>query len=234
MREKVANSNLYAFFLVLAQLGLVVLTWHDMAVAQGVGLYLSMEAGADNRLIFDLAADVWCALSFVIAILLPVLVLKLKQPMQVLRFVSAYLAFMPILRPAMLVHLFDGHSLWTIHLDVTIGLNMLFGFLREVVPLLFLLAILCKMSGYVAPKWHVVVWIAEALLCVGMFILPELSEVCRFVMYYLLAVLAFERWEKLLEKKRVFWEKIMVWLVFALLYFRGCEKMLTLMANHHL
>ena len=225
---------MYAILLLMVQLGLVVFTWHDMAVSQGVGLYLTMEFGAESRTVFDLLTDGCCAISFVVVILLPVLVLKHKQPIQILRFTSVYLVFMPMLNPAKLVHLFDGHNLFDIRIDMAISVNILFGFLKEVVPLLFLLVILCKKNGYTVPKWHWAVGVAELVLGIGLILFPEISDVCCFWMYYLLIVLGFERWEKLLEKERVLWEKLIVWLIFALCYFRGCVRMLTLMAIHHL
>ena len=205
-----------------------------MSVSQGVGLYLSIRAGAADRAAYDLLTDIVGISSFLLVMLLPILLLPYRKPEALLRFMAVYLAFMPVLRPAMLVHLFDGHNLWMVGFDTTMNVNLLFGFVREMIPLLFVLAILCKRQGFTVPKWYRSVLVAEAILCVGMLFLPEISEVCMSVMYYLLAILAFDHWEKLFEKETQVWGKVVVWLMFALFYLRGCERMLTLMANSHI
>ena len=138
MKKILGNRNCYIIILMLLQLVLAIKTWHDVAVAQGAGLYYAMQVGSQDRLPYDIIVDICGLVGYLIAIILPPVLLARKSLKALFRFEAAYLAFMPFLYPAMLVHLFDGHSLLAVEFDLFWNANLLFSFVREVVPLVFI------------------------------------------------------------------------------------------------
>ena len=160
MKKKFVNRNCYIILLILLELALVMKAWHDVAVAQGVGLYCAMQAGSQDRMPYDMIVDICGAIGYLVAIVLPPMLLARRSFESIFRFEAAYFAFMPFLYPAMLVHLFDGHSLLAVNFDLFWNANLLFAFVREVVPMVFVLALLYKLNGFAMKKWQIVLLFA--------------------------------------------------------------------------
>ena len=223
--------------LLLASVGLLLLavvTMLDVERAQGVGLYLAMQLGQAERLPFDVLVVVGGAVLLGLVLGLPFLLLKHRGVQSFFRLAACYFAFMPILSLAMLIHLFDGHNLLVWEFDWEMGLANLANFLRETAPVLFILCWSYTRNGFSLKKWHKVLLVVQAVSVAGMLFLPELSGVLLFMAFYLLLLVAYDWWESILEENAVLSTRIITWLIFAVLYGKGCCRMLELMSKYHL
>ena len=134
-------------------MGLALLTLHDMQTAEGTGLYLAFQAGTRERGPYDLLVDLAGMMCLAGLVLLPCILLKQREPESFFRFLAAYLAFLPTVSTAALVHLLDGTE------DIVIRQSLLEGNLPEAlregtagiipllqvgVPVLVLAAALCR------------------------------------------------------------------------------------------
>lgn len=219
--------------LIAGLLILALFTLHDVATAQGIGLYLSVLQNNDNRVPYDIAVDI-CGMFLLLCVLLvPCYLLKYKESASILRFMMAYFTFMPSISMAMLVHLFDRRSLFVVSFDWQIGLNYLSTFVREVIPILIILGYFYLDKGFTLKKWHKVIFIMVLIFGFGMLFLPELSNVCVQLMYYLLILVAFDWWESWYTQTE-YYERIVLWIIFGMFYCRGVLRMLELMSAYHL
>lgn len=84
------------------------ITLHDMQTAEGTGLYLAICAGQKNRIPFDLLVDLLGLSVLAGAVFLPCLIGRRLHADSFLRLLCAYIAFLPVVSTASLVHLLDG------------------------------------------------------------------------------------------------------------------------------
>ena len=234
MKKRLLQWNPLGIFFTTALLLLALVTMLDVERAQGVGLYLAMLQGRADRLPFDVLVVVCGMMLLMLALALPFVLLRHRGVQAFFRLSAGYFAFMPILSLAMLVHLFDGHSLLVWSYDWEKGLANLANFSREAAPALFILCWLYKRNGFRLKRWHVVLFAVQVFSVVGMLFLPELTGILLHSAFYLLLVVAYDCWENILAKNTMLSTRIISWLIFAVFYGRGCSRMLELMSQYHL
>lgn len=234
-------------------LGLALLTLHDMQTAEGTGLYLAFQAGTRERGPYDLLVDLAGMMCLAGLVLLPCILLKQREPESFFRFLAAYLAFLPTVSTAALVHLLDGTE------DIVIRQSLLEGNLPEAlregmagiipllqvgVPVLVLAAALCREAGEgkpgkaenegkrVAGKAAWAAMAAVLLLIFPAVVFPALTDICVYVIFYALLVYGFRLWGKLEAAYPGF--RTWGWLLFVFFWFRGLDRMLEVMSIYHL
>ncbi len=212
---------------------LAYLTLHDLATAQGIGLYFAIMQGTENRAIFDIVVDVVGMLLLLTVLLTPCFVLKHRGVDSLLRLMVVYFAILPSIGMGTLVHLFDGHNLWVISFDWTLNLNIFCSFLQLIIPLLVVLGYFYKQKGFTVQKWQLCAFGSLIVLGMGVLFLPELSEVLLQLCYYMLLLVAFDWWERLFTRTELY-EKVILWLLFGVFGCRGCLRMLELMSAYQL
>ena len=233
MRGKWINLNTLFLMPIAGIIILAGITLHDVATAQGIGLYFSILAGNVDRIGYDLAVDIIGMIALLLVLILPGILLKHRGIDSLLRFAAVYFSFMPAISLGYLAHLFDGHSLWMFEFDWQINLNHLVSFLQIVIPAMFILGFFYIQHGMVIKKWHKCLLYSCILLGACALFMPELSDVAFQIIYYFLAIIAFDWWE-ILYSKAVLFEKVILWLIFVVFYCRGCLQMLELMSAFHL
>lgn len=183
---------------------------HDMQTAEGVGLYFALKKGTDRQP-FDLAADIAALLGLLLLTLLPCVPPAHRSIAVYFRMLTAFLAFMPKLRLAYLIHLFDT--------EADYSLEPLLFVLQTVAPLLCLLAIAMSLQGdaaseheklidgsnvsWIRPawkKWYSMCCAAAALSAAAAFFLPSQQPLFDFVLAYLLLLVCFDLWERLYRR----------------------------------
>ena len=234
MRKRLLHWNTLIVIFSAAILLLALVTMLDVERAQGVGLYLAMQMGQAERLPFDVLVVVGGMVLLLLVLGIPFAWMQHRSAQSFFRLCAGYFAFMPILSLAMLIHLFDGHNLLVWEFDWEVGLANLANFLRETAPVLFMLCWLYKGNGFRIKKWHVILLVVQAVVVVAMLFLPELTGVLLYSAFYLLLLVAYDWWENILAKNTALSAKIISWLLYAVLYGRGCCRMLELMSQYHL
>ena len=130
MKKMILKSKNWIYVIVsIGILGLVLVALHDMQTALGVGLYISICAGAKDRMVYDMATDMVLLVALILLIGIPCLVKKDKKMEAFLRFLLVFLAFMPQLSPAYLVHFFNEKDLFQIRPAFSDG-EVVLGFLE--------------------------------------------------------------------------------------------------------
>lgn len=252
MKEKLLKKN--NWILACISLGLFAFLFvaiHDVQSAQGVGLFLSMKAGAADRLPFDLAVDVAAVFGAAVLVLIPCLLLKWRSLASVLRLFIAFLGFMPVLDLAQLVHLIMGNTkpelsaalrsgdLWTAFIE---GAEFSVSLLQMIIPMLVLLlavsffdgngkndSVDCQNGGQnVIKRWYFVALIIGAVAEICVFLFPNMAFLLCFVMAYVILLIMFDLWEKLV----VIYPGLGTWgwILFGGLGLRGIYRLLELMS----
>lgn len=201
-----------------ATFGLFINTLHQMQTSEGVGLYYALKAGMDREG-FDVAVDVIIALALLMLVGLPCLILRHCERGAFLRFLVAFLAFMPRLSTAYLVHWFDA-STWIVDHQNQMSV------LRTVIP--FGCVLLAAVSVYEKPwkRWYTGFCLAAVVLGAGGGFWE--TELLGAVMTYLLLLVCMDAWERLLKlcPKLKEWNWILtggLWLraIYCLLFIRS-------------
>lgn len=231
--KKICNWHTFIPVLILGILSLVCYTLHDICTAEGVGLYWAILWGNEKRLPFDIAVDVIGILLFLAVLIIPCCLLKHRKTDSLFRIMVVYLAFMPVISPGYLVHLFDGHDLWKVEFDWQAGLNNLCDLAQIIIPLGFILGFIYKSSGFCIKRWQKIMFITMPILFAVVMLLPELSKVCMQLVYYSGVLIAFDWWESLYSKTEKY-EKVIVGILFGVFFCSGCLRMLDLLHAYHL
>ncbi|MBE5867828.1 MAG: hypothetical protein E7293_02570 [Lachnospiraceae bacterium] len=234
MKKKFIDIHYFIPALIFIQLLLALITMHDMATAQGIGLYVAIQCKSAQRLPFDILVDMVAMAALLLALILPHRLLPHKGLASFFRLMAAYFAFLPKQDLASLIHLFDGHNLLRFSFDLYTGFHLLSVFLREMAPVLIILFLLYKNSGFDIQKRHLALLVTQGALCIGMLILPELSQILMHSVCYILLLVAYDWWEHLCSAAHALYQKILIGLIFALLFGRGCYLMLDMMNHYHL
>lgn len=237
------------------------LTFHDMQTSEGIGLYFAMRAGAQNRKIFDFLADGARMLCLWAAVFLPCFVSGRRRPDAFFRLLAAYLAFLPTVSAASLVHLADGTEKIALRAAVSAGewggalaegLAVMAPALSAGVPLLLLAAGARKMwgesgvgaenaqreagSGLGAAargKAGSGLGAAACLLAVaGAVLFPALAELCAYALAYVLLLYGFGLWERLWDAEPEL--RTWGWILFGIFWLRGVYRMIEVMSVYHI
>lgn len=224
------------------------LTLHDMQTAEGAGFYLAIKAGHQDRRIYDLLVDAAGMLCLLALLLLPCLAQKRLSPASFLRFASACLAFLPVMSMGDLVHLADGSEEIVLRQAILEGrpgeaflegLAGLFPILAAGVPVLILALGIERTGGgqgrgkrQASIRWPGWLKISAVLLLAPALLFPALTDVCIYLIVYLLLTAAFSLWERLNEMHPALdtWG----WILFGGFWLRGIERMLEVMNVYHL
>lgn len=215
IKKKTSDVGVWAVFIIwAATFGFVVSTLHEMQKAEGIGLYWALKAGME-RGGFDIAVDVAVALMLILLTGLPCLILGHRNISAFFRFLIGFVAFMPRISMAYLIHLFDS-GLRTVSYD-----RLLF-VLQTVIP--FGCVLLAAVSAGEKPwkKWYTVCCVAAAVL--GVVSAVWESEAFSAVVTYLLLLVCFDVWERLLKLNPKF--KGLSWLLFGGMWIRTVYCML--------
>ena len=191
MRKKLQKTENWIYcILSVGLLGFLAVAMHDVQRAQGIGLYYSIQAGADSRIVFDLLVDVTVMVAVVLLLIIPCMVLKRKKPASFLRLLVTFLAFMPRLSLAYLVHLDD--TVKTLELRPSLkegalltafleGTSFSVSLLQMVIPMFFLLVAALSLEGKeVIKRWYLAALLVDydffvarfggaVVLCVGIY-----------------------------------------------------------------
>ena len=247
MKERLASifikSRNFIFLLVIGiSFLLCLLTLHDMQTAQGVGLYVSMQLQQDNVSVWNLLVDCVGMLLLFLVLFLPCLGLKRLQFDSFFRFMTVYLAFIPTIRPASLVHLgntlatlttgtiFSAENPWVALLDRVAELMPL---LCCILPLWLILRRIHETAEPAKPaKWQFVILCAIVIFMILHLLFPALATETAYFVYYMLLILCFYEWEEICRRFPAFsnWGMIL----FGGCWLRGVYRMLELMSISNL
>lgn len=250
MRENVEHYGKWIQLLFAAALMVCAgLTLHDMQMAEGTGLYLALKAGAQDRRAYDLLVDCVGMCCLLALLLLPCILQKRLGFAPFLRFGSACLAFLPVMSTGALVHLADGtgeiafrQAILEGRLAMALreGLAGLAPILAAGVPLL-LLALGVAKTGIGQDQGKGVPALPRAFRATGAFglgllavglLFPALTDICAYLIVYLLLVYAFSLWEKLHDE--IPGLNAWGWILFGGFWLRAIERMLEVMSIYHL
>lgn len=223
----------------------------DVQTAQGVGLYLAIRIGSEHTP----GLDMLCAGVFIffllLMILLPCLLLKHRSPLAFLRLFALYLAFIPAISTAYLVHLTDG-PLFVIAPELWPGLSptalykatgYLFPLLQFAIPA-FAILYGCRYaltenrikegskSILTLQPEHVILISAVSLLLVATILFYPISPLTEYLLWYILLLTLFHRWENIIAaSSRLQWASHI--LTFLLLS-RGIYRIMELISHYRL
>ncbi len=229
--------------------GLLFLAWmtiHDMQTAEGTGLYLMFQAGAEKRDIFDWLVEGIGMLCLLAVAAAPCIAMKRFRPDAFLRFLAAYLAFLPTVSTAAVVHLLDGTDEILLHpafsegklgsvlLDGLEGLTPVLG---AGAPLLFLAAAAYAAQGETARRrglsWKSIAVLAIWLLLVPFSLcFPKLTAHCHYLFCYGLLLYGCNLWEKLLDRFPEL--RGFGWILTGIFCARGIDRMMEIMSVYHI
>lgn len=180
----IAGAAAFALFV------MAVFTIHDMQFAEGVGLYFALKAEKD-RLLFDVSVDGLAAAALLFLVTLPCLLLKRREMTARLRFLIAFLAFMPALSMAYLIHPMQEETEITLSSPVYV--------LQMILPFLCLLAagVAISQGEKVWKRWYSLCCAGAALLFAAALLVPNLQQLLYFFIVYLLLLICFDLWERL-------------------------------------
>lgn len=215
IKKKVSGVGIWLVLLLwAATFGFVVSTLHEMQTAEGIGLYWALKAGVE-RGGFDIAVDMAVALVLLLLTGLPCLILGHRSISAFFRFLIGFAAFMPRVSMAYLIHLFDAGLR-------TVSYNRLLFVLQTVIP--FGCVLFAVMAANEKPwkRWYTVCSVAAAIL--GVVSAVWESEAIGAVMTYLLLLVCFDVWERLIDKNSKFVG--LSWILFGGLWLRAVYSML--------
>lgn len=210
------------------------LAFHDIQTAEGVGLYIAILLQRENRIPFDLLVDVLGAVALLLCVTIPCI--GRSDAKKKLAFLMvAYVALMPTVSPASLIHLFSDPENYRICGSVEEllqGAGRLAPIAGFWIPILCLLSAADRLHGKIRKPGNRqrILLIVQVILAVFVLLLPGFASHLSFVMQYLLLLLTFGIWERMHEnaEKYSFWELFL----FLGLWLRGGYVLLELMSRY--
>ena len=216
---------------------------YDMQTAEGIGLYFALQMGAEDRRSFDLLAVLAGMVCLLVLLVLPCVLWKRLRPASFFRLLCGYLAFLPAVSTADLVHLLAGTQQIQLRAEFisgSFGMGLKEG-LAQVMPafvmgvplLLLALAVEKESSGecVMSKRWRVIL-VVQVLLIVGALLFPALTPHFSFLFRYLLLLEGFVVWEKLWDRYPAL--NAWGWILFGGCYLRGIYMMMEIMSRYHL
>lgn len=239
--DKGQPAQYMKFFTLLLSIGALILalcTLHDLQTAEGVGLYFSILADAQNHRIFDILVDVIGILLLLISLLIPCILLKQYNIEAFFHMTALYLAFILAISPAATVHLVDTLKNLSIrqvfaentpfHLFLESVSNLSDIFLMLIPFLLLLLEINRETEPAPIKKWEKTIVVLELVLLILNLLLPDFSQETGYFMCYILVIWIFSEAQTLCRHFPAFacWGNIL----FGGCLLRGVYKMIELMS----
>lgn len=236
------NKNWICVIVSLAVFALVFVALHDMQTAVGAGLYLSIKAGATERIMYDLFVDGAMLVAIVLLVGVPCVLQKHGKPDSFLRLFFVFLAFMPRLGPGYCITFFENKSLFELRpafregsfmVGLLEGAEFSASLLEMVVPMFCLLLLAVFIQGKCAVKrWYFIALIPGLLMELGVFLFPNLAEFLCFGVTYCILLIMFDLWENLVESYEGM--NTWGWILFGGLGLRGVYRLLDLMSHFHM
>lgn len=232
------SNNLFLSLFMLAVsaglLGFAFLGYHDAQIAQGAGLYISIQCNASDRKMYDILMDCIGILLLLFSTLLPPLLLKKFTSASLLRFICLFLAFIPMINPGSLVHIFSQFSHCELRTLGTLN-SLLYGFdafssllLLELPLLLLLLAISPKGKLF----YQKVLFVLSLVSCLLYFLFPSFGEYTMFFSHYFILILIYDKTESLLKEwSKPQWPIFSLYLLCAL---KGIYRIILLLQTTHI
>ena len=253
------KANWIWIFLSAVTLMFAAMVLYDMQTSEGIGLYFALKAGAQDRIMYDLAAAAVGMLLLLAALVIPCILLKRLQPASFFRLLCGYLAFLPSVSTSELLHLLIGTYGITVRPELLNGnpgfalkegLAAVAPALALAVPLLLLAAAVeknalvttggesvpnpsAKQRGFLGLNsgWCVVL-VVQVLLVILAVLFPVLTTHCSFLCRYLLLLEGFVIWERLWDKYPGL--NTWGWILFGGCFLRGLYMMMEVMSMYHI
>lgn len=221
--------------------------YHDVQIAQGAGLYLAGKYGFSDRVPFDIMMDLIGGLGILNCFLCPILLLKKKTPDSILRFITIFLAFIPLINPGSLVHIAAHLSNWQIRetllngnffQEFIIALSEPIKLLVWELPLLILALMIHKNHFEHKIKcWQKILFVISAICMILFLLFPGFQEYTLFLMHYSIIIVLFYELEQLWENnlsadKRT--PLCISWIIYGICGLRGIFRIIDLLQNTHL
>lgn len=221
--------------------------YHDVQIAQGAGLYLAGKYGFSDRVPFDVLMDSIGGLGLLICILCPTLLLKKRTPDALLRFITVFLAFIPLINPGSLVHIASHISNWQIRetflngnffQEFIIILSEPMKLLVWEIPLLILALMIHKNHfEHKVKSWQKIMFVISAICMILYLLFPGFQEYSLFLMHYPIIIVLFYESEQLWENnlsadKRT--PLCISWIIYGICGLRGIFRIIDLLQNTHL
>lgn len=222
--KAVKNGRIVKMILIAGLLAACLLALHDMQAAEGVGLFFALKLGytPGQRGVPDMLVDVQGIAALALLVYLPCRCLKHISVDAYLRLLIAYLAAVPTLSLAGVIHLFDrgdGTPAWDMDL------------LQIWLPVFLLLYGIAEVNHcFVWERWHrlsVFIFCAALLLIC---LLPGMGNLLSYVAGYAGLWFAFDLWEKLYERMPRLQKGF--FFIFAALLLRGIYRIVVLMSQY--
>lgn len=231
MKKRLVIRDIFLFLIIVLNFFFVGRTLYALVKVQGIGLYLAMSRGGE-RTNYDMLVVMLVVIALFLTLVGPFILLRHRKVASFFRLMAVHLAFVPVLNLPQIVHMFDGQNLLVIECNVESNQNLWRGFPKEVVPVMVLLAgfYLCK--GHVIKKWHKILLIMTFVLAVAVLFLPELQDAMLPWIAYLLVLVAFDWWEEVFAAEKERYETVLLWLMFAVFFTRGCYRMLEIISAY--
>ena len=239
------KSHLINFICILLSAALLVfcaVALYDMQTSEGIGLYLALKAGSDDRRLYDLLAVLVEMICLLAAIVVPCILCRCLRPAPFFRLLCGYLALVPGISVASLIHivagtlgielreaLINGDVLWALK-D---GLADTVPALLIGLPLLMLLAAAVKEESGIRPgKGWIMAAAMQVVLAVLTVLYPVLASYTAFLLHYVLLLECFVVWEKLFARYPALNE--WGWILFGGCFLRGIYVLTEVMNRYHI
>lgn len=213
-KKKISAMVWFILILWAATFGFVVSTMYEMQKAEGVGLYFALKAGME-RGGFDVAVGVAAALALLLFTGLPCLILRHRSVCAAFRFFVCFTALMPRLSMAYLLHVFASGVR-------TVSYGRLLFIIQTVIPFGCVLLAVLATGEKPWKKWYTVCCAAAAALSAVSAVWE--SEALGAVITYLLLLICFDVWERVLKLYPTFVN--FSWIIFGGMWIRTVYSML--------
>lgn len=187
---------------------------HDRQTAEGVGLYFAIAFHREDRLAFDLLVDGLGAVALLLLVTVPCAG-RAGKLMKACLLLVAFVALMPAVSPASLIHLFSNPENYRICngvKELMTGGSLLAPVAGGYLPAFCLLLAAGRLhgNGRISVRQRVFL-AAQPALAVLALMFPEFAPHLSFVMQYLFLLAVFEAWERLHENAEPFsvWEIVL-------------------------
>ncbi|MCM1118235.1 MAG: hypothetical protein NC543_02600 [bacterium] len=188
---------------------------HDRQTAEGVGLYFAIALQREDRLVFDLLVDGLGAAALLLLVTVPCAVGRADKLMKICLLLVAFVALMPAVSPASLLHLFsnpDNYRICKGVKELMTSASLLAPAAGGYLPVFCLLLAAGRLhgSGRISVRQRVFL-VAQPALAVLALMFPGFAPHLSFVMQYLFLLAVFEAWGRLHENAESFsvWEIVL-------------------------
>lgn len=234
--KKIILNTLYLFLAAVLIL-FAFYGFHDSQIAQGAGLFFTLQYNMEDRTFFDNIIDILGFVAILLSALLPLLLLKKFTPAAFLRFVCLFLSLVPMINPGSLVHIGAHFSDWSFRGNLTF--YNIIDTLRPIIPIFIIILFFAIIKGVntydnsnvlnISVK---ILFILSALCFILYFLFPGFSEYTLYLAYYFTLIAFFNESENLIQKKeKPLW---ILWLFYLICGLKGIYRIITLLQAMHI